>query len=241
MRITSIKPIVRLFERGSVSVCGQRGTGKDLLTSNVVVRRNRPYVSNVPYDDKCIPFEYEKIAIGNNYKNFITGRINPYVYPYPDGTDIYLSDCGVYFPSQYCNELNREYKDLPTFLALSRHVGNCSVHTNAQDIGRPFDKLREQSDCYVMAVWAKVFFGYVIQKVRVYERYDACKARVRPCRIHQPLICLNADRKLQIQMYRDNFYNQHGEVEDYILIYRHKSTYDTRFFRSLLAPKEKNQ
>ena len=241
MRISGIHPVIRLYERGSVSVCGQRGSGKDLLTANVVVRRNRPYVSNVPYDGNALPFDYKKIAVGNNYRNFIEGNVTPYEYPYADGTDIYLSDCGVYFPSQYCNELNRDYKDLPTFLALSRHLGNASVHTNAQDIGRPWDKLREQSDCYIQAIWSKVICGIVFQKIRIYERYDACKARVRPCRIHQPLVCLDPNRKLQIQMYRDNFYNTHGEVEEYLLIYKQKSNYDTRFFRQMLRRKDTDE
>lgn len=238
MRITNLRTIVKLYEKGSVSVCGQRGSGKDMLTANVIARRALPHVSNVKYDDTTIPFVYKDFDVGNDYNDLITGNITPYVYPYPDGTDIYLSDCGVYFPSQYNPLLDRDYKRFPTFLALSRHVGNCSVHTNSQDICRPWNKLREQSDCYLMAVWTKVLFGkLVIQKVRRYERYDACAARVRPCRIHKPLICLDQNRLLQIQMYRDNFYNQHGEVEDYYLVYINRSNYDTRFFKTLLAPK----
>ena len=231
----NIKYICKLYEKGSVSVCGQRGSGKDLLTANVIERRKLPHMSNCPYNADTIPFDYKYIDVGNIYSDFIKGTIKPYTYPFPDGTDIYMSDCGVYFPSQYCNELNRDYKSFPTFLALSRHLGQCSVHFNSQDIGRPWDKLREQSDTYIMCLTAKVIFGFVIQKIRIYERFDACKARVRPCRIHKPLICFNRDRLLQIQMYRDSFYNQHGEVTEHILIYKNKSKYDTRFFKKLLG------
>ena len=37
------------------------------------------------------------------------------MHPYPDGTDIYLSDAGIYFPSQFCSELNREYPFMAVF------------------------------------------------------------------------------------------------------------------------------
>lgn len=227
--------IKKMFENGSVTVCGMRGSGKDMLFSNIIERRKKPHISNIPYNENTILFDYSKLDCGgNSYKDFTKGKLKPYTFPYADGTDIYLSDCGVYFPSQYCNELNRDYKEFPTFLALSRHLGKCSVHFNAQDVGRPWDKIREQSDTYIMCLWCKVICGVVIQKIRIYDRYDACKARVRPCRIKKPFICLNPDRLLQIRMYQDNFYNQHGQVSERILVYTNKSNYDTRYFKTLL-------
>lgn len=233
----NINKVVKLFENGSVSVCGMRGKGKDMLTANVIARRKTPHISNCPYTPETIPFDYSVLDIGNTYKDFIEGTVKPYVFPYPDGTDIYLSDCGVYFPAQYCNELNRDYKAFPAFIALSRHLFKGSVHFNSQDIGRPWDKLKEQSDVFIMCLWCKVICGFVFQKIRIYERFDACKARVQPCRIHKPLICLDPDRRLQIQMYLDNYANSHGMVKEHFLIYRNRSNYDTRFFRTLLAPK----
>lgn len=215
-----------------------RGSGKDMLTANVITRRAKPHVSNCPYRDDTIPFIYSSIDIGNSYKDFIQGTVKPYVYPYPDGTDIYLSDCGVYFPSQYCNELNRDFKSLPAFLALSRHLGQCNVHTNAQDIGRPWDKLREQQDTYIMCLSCKVIGKLVIQRIRIYENYEACKARVHPCRIKKPFLCFDRDRLLQIQMYLDNFANSHGKITEHTLIYINRSTYDTRFFKTLLSPEK---
>ena len=41
--------IRKLFKKGSVCVTGLRGTGKDLLMSNVVVRNKKPYISNIDY------------------------------------------------------------------------------------------------------------------------------------------------------------------------------------------------
>ena len=139
-----LKKIIKLFKNGGVCVVGQRGRGKDLLMSNVVVRRGVSYVSNIDYtqDETYIPYRYADIDIGNSFRNFAEGALVPYTYPYGDGVDIYLSDAGVYFPSQYNEQLNKLYSTLPSFFALSRHIGDCSVHFNAQNLNRVWDKIR---------------------------------------------------------------------------------------------------
>lgn len=43
-----IRRIVRMFKNYSVSVSGDKGSGKDLITNNVIVRRKLPHVSNLP-------------------------------------------------------------------------------------------------------------------------------------------------------------------------------------------------
>ena len=228
-----INTIVKEFKRHSVSVFGEKGSGKDVLMGNVIARRKKPYVSNLDYGYQRIPYRYEDIDTGNTYKEILHDKIKPYVYPHGEGVDIYLSDCGIYFPSQYCNELNKAYPSLPVFFALSRQLApNASVHTNTQALNRVWDKIREQSTIYVQAVWCKIIFGIVIQKVRIYDKYVSAENRVRPCRIHKPLVCLSKDRLLQIQMYRDNFFNTHGEIREGILIYRNKSHHDTHHFKT---------
>lgn len=229
-----IKKIVRLFEDGNVCVCGLRGRGKDLLMSNVVVRRKLPYVSNVAYGGNHIPFfplQYD--CGGNTYKSFLSGDLMHYVYPWADGTDIYISDAGVYFPSQYCNELNRDYGYFSTFMALSRHLGDCNVHFNVQNLNRCWDKIREQSDIYIMCNWCRVFFGrFVVQRVTLYELYDSAVKRVPPFRLPKPL--LNNDRKFQWEVAKSNYAVAHGTIKSRLLFYRHKSTYDTRYFKEAL-------
>lgn len=126
-----------MFRDGNVCVTGLRGRGKDMLIANVVMRRKKPYVSNVDYGGKWYPFKPEDIDCGKNtYKEFISGDVNKYVYPYPDGTDIYVSDAGIYFPSQYCGELNKQYPYMATFQQISRHVGKCNFHSNTQNLNR---------------------------------------------------------------------------------------------------------
>lgn len=94
----NFKKLIRLFEDGNVCVCGLRGRGKDLLMSNVAVRRGLDYISNIDYGGKYHEFNYTELNCGKNtYSHFIDGNVNYYEYPFPDGTDIYLSDAGIYF------------------------------------------------------------------------------------------------------------------------------------------------
>lgn len=229
------KKIIKLFEDGNVCVCGLRGRGKDMLMANVVVRRNLTYVSNIDYGGKFEQFEYDKLDCGKNtYKHFITGEVNKYIYPYPDNTDVYLSDAGIYFPSQYCSELNRYYPHMAVFQAISRHVGLCNFHFNAQNLNRVWDKIREQSDMYILCRRCIYLFGFVIQSVTIYDRYQSAVDRQKPLVLPLPLFA-NKEMKLQKKMERARFEAQHGEIHNRFLFYRNKSHYDTRRFKQILA------
>lgn len=229
-----MKKIIKLFRAGNVCVFGLRGRGKDLLMSNVVIRRNLPYVCNTNYGGDHKPLVMKEFDCGGNtYDNFILDNVKPYTYPYDDGVDIYISDGGVYFPSQYCSELNRKYGYFSTFMALSRHLGECNVHFNVQNLNRMWDKIREQSDIYICCNWSKMLFGkYVVQKITVYEKYESAVGRVPPYRA--PKIRLNEDRRLQVQMAKQNYRIAHGEIKSRVIFYKNKSTYDTRVFKKML-------
>lgn len=228
-----MRKILKLFEKGNVSVAGLCGSGKDMLFANVVARRKKPYISNTNYGGKWIPFDPSVLNVNNTYKNFITGKLNHYSYPYPDGIDFYIADCGVYFPAQYCNELNRDFGYLATFIALIRHLSHGGrFHTNTQSYNRVFDKLREQSDLYITCKWCKVFLGFVIQKVVIYERYQSAVDRVPPFCLKRPW--LNPDRIQQWEIQNNNYQISHGYVKPRILIYRNKSKYNTHVFKEML-------
>ena len=232
----SIKSIVKLFDNGSVCVCGLRGRGKDMLFANVIARRKKfDYVSNIDYGYGFHPYQYDDYDIGNTYENFVSGDIKPYVYPFPYGTDLYLSDCGIFFPSQYDKELDKKYKALTCFLALSRHLGRSNVHINSQSLERVWKKILEQSDTYLMCnkcVYIKPF-RLVIQTVTLYEKYESACNNVHPCRLRKPLFC-SASARLNYRMYLDNFENQHGKIKRFTVIYFNKSKYDTHHFETLL-------
>lgn len=228
------RKIVKMFEKGNVSVSGLRGTGKDMLTANVIARRKKPYISNVNYGGKYLPFDYEKLALnGNIYSDFLSGKLKPYTYPYEDGIDLYVSDAGVYFPAHYCNELNKQFKTLPTYFALSRHLGLSNCHVNSQALGRVWDKIREQSDQYIVCLGCRVICGLVFQRVGIFDRYDSAVQVMPRLKLPKPLFESKRERlarRTAEEMYRA----QHGKIKYKILVYRNRSKYDTRAFKTIL-------
>lgn len=230
-----LRKIKKLYEQHSVSVCGEKGSGKDMLTANIVVRRKKPYISNIDYGGLFNEYDYSKIDVGNTYKDFNAKTIKPYSFPYDDGTDIYLSDCGVYFPSQYCNELNKEYKSLPTFIALSRQLGECKVHQNAQALGRVWDKIREQSERYIhcrKCIYIKRL-KLVIMNVTIYDKYESAVEKRRPLIISKPMF-MNKEMRLRYRQQVEEYTCNHGKIENKWLVFFNKSTYDTRQFKKIL-------
>lgn len=230
----TLNTVRKYFKSGNVSVFGNCGSGKDMLFANVAVR-NGEYIGNNDYGSTFYPVDFDSLDCGRNiYENFINGKVRKYVYPYPIGKDIFISDCGIYFPSQYCNELNKKYPYLSTFFAIRRHLGQCNIHTNTQALGRVWDKLREQSDIYILCRSCHVFFGkIVIQRITIYDQYESAIKRLKPCRVSVP-IASTPNARMQAKIARDNYANTHGEVRSAWLIYWNKSKYDTHHFKKLL-------
>lgn len=236
-----IRKIIKMFKRGNVCVTGLRGTGKDILFGNVISRRKEPYISNLDYGGNYYGLDFKKLDIGSNYSQFIANSVYYYEFPYPLGTDVYISDVGVYFPSQYCNKLNNEYEGLVYYQALSRQVSHNNVHINVQNLNRAWDKIREQSDMYIRCIWCKVIFGIVFQKVIIYDKYQSCLDRVGVCRIQPPTIFMNKMQRLERELYIDKFENSYGKIRSKILIYKNKSNHDTYYFEKLLKEGKKNE
>ena len=227
-----IKKIIKLFDSGNVCVTGLRGSGKDMLMSNVVVRRMLPYISNVNYGDDYIPLDMDTFNINNSAADFVSGDVKFYKYPYPDGVDLYISDAGVYFPSQDFARLNKRYEWFSGFMALSRHLGCCNVHFNVQNLNRVWDKIREQSDIYIRCRSCVVIFGIVFQHVVLYDVYDSCVNRVPVFPMKRPLF--NAVAISQYKVAKSQYLCSHGNIKNLILIYKNRSSYDTRIFKSIL-------
>lgn len=233
------KSVIKMFEDGNVCVCGLRGKGKDMLLANVTIRRKLPYLSNMDYGGMFIPLDLERLDCGKNkYEDFISGKVKRYVFEYPDGTDIYISDAGIYFPSQYCNELNKKYPHFATFQALTRQIGACNFHVNVQNLNRVWDKIREQSDTYILCRGCKVLFKgrLVIQRIRIYDMYESCANRVPPLRLTVPMF--NKEAQATVRTAKEKYEAEHGKIKNRILIYRNKSKYNTRYFKDLLASGE---
>ncbi len=233
--------------------------------SNVCARRSVPYVSNLDYTGEKMSsinifqkflfwyknksftpqklyqeLDFSKIDLGGStYLDLINGTQKYYEFPYIKGSDIYISDAGIYFPSQYCNELNKQFKHLPMYFALSRQVSHNNVHINVQNLNRAWDKIREQSDIYIRCRACKVLFGkLVIQRITIYDKYQSCLDRVEPCRISVPLLA-KREVKQNAELYLDKFRNSYGTIKNRMLIYINKSSYDTYYFEKLFLKGDK--
>lgn len=232
-----MRHIIKLFEQGSVCVCGLRGTGKDMLMSNVVARRKKPYVSNIDYthDSNFLPFELDKVQMGmNTHEDFLNGTVKKYSTPYTDGTDFYISDLGIYFPSQYDGQLSRDYPYIPVALALARQVQDAEWHFNVQSLNRAWLKLREMSQTYIDCRRCWVLFGkFVIQKVRIYDKYESALNHMLPFKVRAPLFCSPQTRTM-VDLQRQTYECQHGIIKERFLFYVHCSNYNTRHFKEVL-------
>lgn len=240
--------IKKYFRKGNVCVTGLRGSGKDTLFANITAYSKMPYISNVDYQNKnpYIPLNLKAWDVKNNFENFINHKIVPYDYPYPDKWDYYISDCGVYFPSQEFCDISRKFPNLGGFQALSRHLGDCNVHINCQNLNRVYLQIREQSDTYIMC--EKCFYiprlifrhrpKWIFQIVTIYDRYDSCVTRVKPFKpLKVPLFNRGGSRALILnenERYKRDFEERNGTVKRVFLLYKNKSNYDTRLFKSIL-------
>lgn len=227
----------KLFTQGNVIVSGLRGRGKDVAFCIVVNQRKKDYISNVCYSNSkryhWIPLDLKPWELGGNvYQDFVNDTVKPYVYPYPDKVDWYVSDAGVYFPAQYATQLCKQYPSSPLFLALSRHVGDCNVHVNVQAQNRVWDKIREQSDIYVRMYkckkipFTKIFFLTAYQ----YERADTAEIGLLPLK--------KAGHGSKALDRKTNFEIAHGKIRRYKFFAKLPYEFDSRRFRTLMAPKK---
>lgn len=243
--IHSIRYLVRKFKKHNCCVVGVKGSGKDLIFGNVISRRRKEdYISNVDYTNRkrYIPLRFENLDVGcAKWTDFVDGTLPYYEFPYPEGTDVYVSDVGVYLPSQYCNEINKRYPHIATYQALSRQISKNRFHINTQSLNRCYDKIREQSDVYFLCRWCLYIpkVKIVIQLVTEYDKYQSCVDRVKPCRVRVPLF--NKEASTNADIYRDQFFNAYGKVKNHLFIYRNKSHHDTFGFREMFERGIKNE
>lgn len=242
--IHSMRYMVRKFKKHNCCVVGVKGSGKDLVFGNVIARRKKEcYISNLDYTNRkrYIKLDFDLLDCGcAKWTDFVDGRIPYYEFPYPEGSDVYVSDVGVYLPSQYCNEINKRYPHIATYQALSRQISSNRFHINTQALNRCYDKIREQSDVYFLCRWCLYIpkLHIVIQLVTEYDKYQSCVDRVKPCKLRVPL--MNKEAQVNADVYIDKFRNTYGKVKNHLLIYRNKSKHDTMYFREAFERGIKN-
>lgn len=182
VRYVNITFISKQFEKNNVIVFGKKGSGKDILFSAVIKKRACPHYSNIEYykgKTEVKPLNYLSVE-PNVYSDFIDGKISVIDKKISERVDYYLSDGGVYLPSQYDNILSKKYPSLPIFYALSRHLGNMNIHVNVQNLNRLWVKLREQADCYIRTKSTVNLGFWLLVNTYVYENYNDALELLKP-------------------------------------------------------------
>lgn len=224
------------FRAGNVIVFGQKGKGKDLIFQKVIRLRKKPYFSNVNYGYEYNYIKLSDLELGSNtYENFINDSVQRVDKKEEmEGVDIYISDAGIYLPAQYHYLLDKKYKSLPIFYALSRHLYNNNVHVNVQALNRVWDKLREQADSYFKALKTVKICGLLFTKVRYYETYQTASENRAPMRRR----FLNKYSK----GLADEYQAYNGLVFDMWIVQLKKNVkYDSRYFHKVVFGDEADE
>lgn len=237
------RELLRMFRTGNVIVAGHKGRGKDLLFQYVISARERDgeiHAANIEFTEKTTvrpPKWYE--LHGNTYKNFVTGKYVIENKQYIEQEDYYISDVGTAMPAQLGRTLEKEYPTLPIVYALSRHLGNFSIHCNAQNFGRVWDKLREQGDYYIYCEKAIVLFHKIaIQRFVIYDRYQSALSNVQPYKCTRRVFGLLPPKPEDYA--RANEHNaRYGTIRRYTMWHiLPKKHYDTRHFHKVIYGQE---
>lgn len=228
--------VLSYFKYDSVCVFGKKGKGKDILFQYVIRKQKvRPY-SNTSYGDSNDLISVSDLRINNTFSNAINEEWKKCDdYKIREGADIFISDCGVYLPSQYYSTLDKLYPDLPLFMAVSRHLSNTNVHINTQNIGRVWDKVREQCGYFIKARKTRVIGRLAFTSLIVYDRSDTAEHGVLPFKPARK------KRKAEVEAQRLDFVATYGLVKAYTLVQLlPRKHYDSRFFKQKILNEDKS-
>lgn len=219
------------FKRGNVIVFGKKGKGKDLLFQYIINCRKANYLSNISYGGKYESVSLNEVSCpGNSYENLINEDYVVSLAKDWEKKDIYISDCGVYLPSQYDTKLYKQFPSLPIYYALSRHLYYNNVHCNTQNLTRVWKALREQADSYVKCRGVIKLPFFLCIKWCYYDKYESASNNILPIGNLRGLIFRKRDDSVILQFKATNGLIVNG----FSLIRKSKIKYNTRIFRDYL-------
>ena len=245
------KALVQTFRDGNVITFGKKGGGKDCINNKVINARKEPCYANIPFNKEyCIERDIKEFSVEpNTFEDILENKVTTIKKTNKENCDYYISDGGIFLPSQYSNRLIKDYPSLPIYYALSRHLTNSNIHINTQYLGRVWDKLREQSAYYVRAIKTRKFlvfkndtesqgsiknkfkqfitkhFGFLVTEFIIYDNYASAMSELRPYKA-TGLITHSESRAN-----REDFEAKHGSVKRYFIAqFVHNVHYDTRHF-----------
>ena len=211
------------FRRCNVAVFGKKGTGKDLLFAHAIYLRRENHYANIPYDERTEVIPLKSIGVGgNDYMSILENNIQKIERGFVTGQDVYLSDAGTFFPSQYNEKLDKLYAGVPIFMALSRQLYQLNVHFNVQELSRVWNKIREQADCYIRVLKSRFNGAYVFIDTISYQQYNTAEKGVLP-----PLEPSDKAERRELE----EFTARNGEVVYRTFrMHRKEIKYDTYYF-----------
>ena len=227
--------LVNCLQEGNCIIFGPKGSGKDLLNNKGINARDEPCYANIPYNKElCTVRDIRKFSVEpNTYKNILNNDIKVIDKENKECCDMYISDGGIILPSQYSNDLVKNYPSLPIYYALSRHLTNSNIHINTQYLGRVWDKLREQAEYFIRAVHTtKIAFkfknkehGVLITEFIVYDNYQSALSKLNP--FDNKRLFEGAEGAAA----RADFIAKHGNIKAYKIIQRISHVYyDSRHY-----------
>lgn len=221
------KALIDCYTHDNVICFGLKGHGKDCIHNKVINARNEPCYANIPYNKElCIKKSIQDFSVEpNTFENVLNDDIKIVKKINKENTDMYISDGGIFLPSQYSNTLIKKYPSLPIYYALSRHLTNSNIHINTQYLGRVWDKLREHAGYYIKACKTTYLFGFLITEFIIYDRYESAMAQLEPYK------ATGLFTHSESRANKEDFLAKHGNITRYYII-QHKSKiyYKSRYF-----------
>ena len=224
------KDMLKHFKKDNVVVAGKKGKGKDVIFQKVINARKEFYYTNMPTG---YGGDYETIKLKdvscepNTYREFIEEKVKKSKRRFKEACDIYISDAGVYLPSNMDGVLYKQYPSMPIYYALSRQLANHNIHANVQNFGRLWKALREQADFFVICKKTIKLPFFLITKCITYDKLQSAEQELLPIKTR----FMNKYSKAEVDQYNAT----NGEIKVGWIITRKKSIhYDTRAFENVI-------
>ena len=200
----------------------------------VIKKREDEYYSNIDYGYKYNHINIADITVSpNTFESLISGYISQIQKKENmEKKDIYISDAGIYLPSQYDTLLSKKYPSFPVYYALSRHLYNQSIHCNIQALNRLWLKIREQADHYIKCRRVIRLPFCCLIKIRYYSNYESALTD------KQPMYKVGITNKYNRALIKEHE-AIHGKIVNKIcFVWKKHIKYDTRHFHNLIFGKK---
>jgi hypothetical protein len=170
-----------MFTKGNMIVIGKKGKGKDVLFNHVINLIDMPHYANMPYNHNTeIRLIKDLELAGNTFEALVNGTVTQCERTLQPNTNFWISDAGIFLPSQEDIVLQKLYPTLPVHYALSRQTYQMNIHANTQELTRVWKKLREQTDGVIFVRRNKKTSKHITLEIVYWEYYKSAEAGIMP-------------------------------------------------------------